>query len=420
MNKKKEACYIFFRRIIALLNGLCFYFCRLFPINQKRIVVCTFEGKGGFCCNPKYIINELHNNRPDLEIVWIVNDISKVFPKYIKKVHNSLWGRAYWLSTSKVWIDNYRKPYGTKKRKGQFYFQTWHAGIGFKKIGLLRGDAFSRMAYLVSKSDSDMIDCTMIDCKWCELMYPQGLLYNREMLFSGAPRCDKMFGDKSDYREKLRVKYGIKKEQRILLFAPTFRESNHSGKRNVFMGNWSIDFNKVIPAFEKKFGGEWILFIRVHPQIASQACSIDYLTRGLYSIDVSLEDDMYDILPGVDALITDYSSIIFEASLGDIPAFMYADDVLEYSRNRGGLHFRFHEDSNEPVFNETAYPIIKARFPYPIAYDNEELIRKILDFNLEQYLSDVRLFEKEMGVHIQGNASRICSDYIENIIDAKR
>ena len=120
---------------MAFFNSLCFYICRIFPIDNKLVSVCTFEGRGGFGCNPKYIIQELHNRKPDCKIIWFVNDMNKEFPDYIHKVPNTLWSRAYWLSRSKVWIDNYRKPYGTVKRKRQYYVNTWHANMGFKNIG---------------------------------------------------------------------------------------------------------------------------------------------------------------------------------------------------------------------------------------------------------------------------------------------
>ena len=118
---KKEDLYILKRRIKALCNSMCFYFCRVFPIDKKLVSVCTFEGKGGFGCNPRYIVEELHRRNPEYEFIWFVNDMNKEFPDYIRKVPNDLKNRAYWLSTSKIWIDNYRKPYGTIKRKGQYY-----------------------------------------------------------------------------------------------------------------------------------------------------------------------------------------------------------------------------------------------------------------------------------------------------------
>ena len=174
----KESAYIAWRRLRAFCNSLCFYLCRVFPVQEKLISVCTFEGKGGFGCNPKYIVQKLHRRDPSLKFVWFVNDMAKDFPPYIRKVPNTAWSRAWWLSRSKVWIDNYRKPYGTRKRKGQLYVNTWHGTIGFKATGLWRGEGFSRMALLVSRSDSRMVDDFVIDSDWCESISEKALVYN--------------------------------------------------------------------------------------------------------------------------------------------------------------------------------------------------------------------------------------------------
>ncbi len=98
----KEKNYIRYRKLKALGNRLCFHICRLFPIDNKLVSVCTFEDKGGFGCNPKYVIRELHKQHLDVKFVWFVNDMGKEFPRYIKKVPNTLWSRAYWPSRSKV------------------------------------------------------------------------------------------------------------------------------------------------------------------------------------------------------------------------------------------------------------------------------------------------------------------------------
>ena len=116
----KEIKYIKRRCRKAFREKICFYLCRIFPVKRNLISICTFEGKGGFGCNAKPLVNKLHEMNPEYEFVWFVNDMNKEFPDYIKKVPNTLWSRAYWLSRSKVWIDNYRKPFGTCKRKGQY------------------------------------------------------------------------------------------------------------------------------------------------------------------------------------------------------------------------------------------------------------------------------------------------------------
>ncbi len=151
----REEYYIRYRKLKAFGNSIVFHFMRIFPIDSNLINVCTFEGKGGFGCNPKYVVEELHKQHPEYKFVWMVNDSSweKQFPNYIKKVRNSsLISRAYWLSRAKVWIDNYRKPLGTCKRKGQYYLNVNHFTVGIKCTGLHRGAGFSKMAYLVTQT----------------------------------------------------------------------------------------------------------------------------------------------------------------------------------------------------------------------------------------------------------------------------
>ena len=147
----------------AKLQSILFYLFRILPVRRKKIVFCCIEGTTGYTCNPKYIAEELIRRNENYELVWLVNDMSKEYPKEIKKVHNNLWNRAYHLTTAHFWIDNSRKQLEVRKRKGQIYIQTWHAKLGFKPTCLDRGASFSKVAYWVSKHDSDMIDYVTID-----------------------------------------------------------------------------------------------------------------------------------------------------------------------------------------------------------------------------------------------------------------
>ena len=150
-----DTLYILRRKIKAAIESIPFYLWRLRPIQRSKIVFCTIEGTTGFTCNPKYIALELLRRCKDYDLVWLVNDMTKPFPKGIRKVHNTLWNRARELSTAAVWVDNSRKQLEVRKRKGQFYLQTWHAKLGFKPTCLDRGASFSRIAELVSRHDSD-------------------------------------------------------------------------------------------------------------------------------------------------------------------------------------------------------------------------------------------------------------------------
>jgi len=402
--------YIFWRKVKAFGNRLCFYLCRIFPIKENLISVCTFEGKGGFGCNPKYLVEELHRQHPEYEFVWLVNRESweKTFPDYIKKVnHSSVWARAYWLSRSKVWIDNYRKHYGTVKRKGQYYINVNHYTIGIKCTGLWRGQGFSEMAYLVSKSDSDMMDGLVIDSDWCDVVSPKGLVFDGPYLKTGAPRCDALYGDRSVYKKQLREKYGIPKDANVVLYAPTFREGAKNGVRSVYSQTWSLDFKRLLQNLEERFGGVWYICTRVHPQLAPTFEEYKDPKVSNRMFDASQADDMYEILAGVDAYITDYSSACFEAGFAEIPVFLYADDTKRYAHDRGALMWNLVSDPRDAIGNNKEItPQFDVKMPFSLAHNNEELEQDIRNFDDTAYRKRLRTFHKQVGLVFSGNASQ--------------
>lgn len=413
----KEMKYIRKRKRQAFRESLCFYACRIFPVRRNLISVCTFEGKGGFGCNPKPLVEELHRQNSKLQFVWFVNDMTKEFPDYIRKVPNTLWSRAYWLSRSKVWIDNYRKPYGTKKRKGQYYLNVNHYTIGIKCTGLWRGEGFSPMAYLVSKNDSDMIDDLVIDSKWCEEVSPKGLVYEGTYQKTGAPRCDVLYGDRSDAKSRFRKKHHIPEDAKVVLFAPTFREGAKDGKRFVFSEIWTIDFQRLLDNLQKKFGGKWYLCVRVHPQLAPTFQEYKNPEIQDKIIDESQADDMYEILAGMDAYISDYSSACFEAGFAHIPVFLYADDIQKYAKDRGALMWNIATDPRERIGNNKVMtPNFDVKLPFSLASDNEELEKDIMEFDKAKYDKVLDEFHEKVGLVFDGKASEKLAKTIESIL----
>lgn len=413
----KEMKYIRKRKRQAFRESLCFYACRIFPVRRNLISVCTFEGKGGFGCNPKPLVEELHRQNPKLQFVWFVNDMTKAFPDYIRKVPNTLWSRAYWLSRSKVWIDNYRKPYGTKKRKGQYYLNVNHYTIGIKCTGLWRGEGFSPMAYLVSKNDSDMIDDLVIDSKWCEEISSKGLVYEGTYQKTGAPRCDVLYGDRSDAKSRFRKKHHIPEDAKVVLFAPTFREGAKDGKRFVFSEIWTIDFQRLLDNLQKKFGGTWYLCVRVHPQLAPTFQEYKNPEIQDRIIDESQADDMYEILAGMDAYISDYSSACFEAGFAHIPVFLYADDIQKYAKDRGALMWNIATDPRECIGNNKVMtPNFDVELPFSLASDNEELEKDIMEFDKAKYDKVLNEFHEKVGLVFNGRASENLANKINQIV----
>lgn len=398
---ESEQIYIIKRKIKAALHSLVYYFCHIFPIKKNKIVMWTFEGSGGYGCSPRYIAEEiLKCNRQGLtnfEIIWLVNDLSKEFPSEIKKVKSTLWSRAYHLSTARFWIANTRTFYGTVKRKGTTYFQTWHGTLALKPIGKYRGENFSKIAYLVSEADSKLMDYATAGSEWCKNMWPNGLVYDGEILLTGTARCDVLFNSVKEKHIQLRREYNIPEDAKIILYAPTFRGGSQNTVRSVNTKAVSIDFKRLIEALEKRFGGQWYVFLRLHPQLAAQMDRMPVDESSERLIDVSKRPDMNEIMASTDAMITDYSSCIFEGFLTGQFSFIYADDIEEYIADRGILMFQLDE------------------IPFPVARNNAELIKNILEFDEKMYNEKKEEFIKKFGIIEDGHASKKIVDIIEKI-----
>lgn len=396
----REIRYIRKRLFQGMMQSLPFYLCRVFRVSQKKIVFCCIEGTTGYTCNPKYIAEELIRRKADFELVWLVNDISRPFPKEIRAVKNTLLNRAYHLSTAGIWIDNSRKQLEVRKRKGQIYLQTWHAKLGFKPTCLDRGKSFSKIAYLISKHDSDMIDYVLSNSKWYEETLPTGMIYHGPALRVGSPRCDILINRVSEMHKKVRKDYRLPADARIVMYAPTFRGGSQGTERTISAENRTLDCELLAQALEDRFGGKWYVMLRLHPQLVAR-----HIESGMKSerlMDVSREDDLYELLAGCDAFVTDYSSAAFDAAVMRIPVFLYCDDYEAYERERGSLLW----DPDQ--------------LPFGFARDNGQLLEVIRGFDEKEYRRGLdRLFE-ETEMLEDGKASERVAEYLLSLYKQKR
>ncbi len=394
----QEELYIWKRKIKAFFSSLVYYVCRVFPIDPDKIVMWTFEGQGGYGCSPKYIAEELlrrnREGKTAFKIIWLLEDTEKEFPNEIQKVKNTLWRRAYHLSTAGFWIANTRTFYGTRKRKGTIYLQTWHGTVAVKPIGKYRGDRLPKMAYLVSEYDSKMIDYALSGSRWCTNMWPEGLIYDGVIVETGTPRCDVLFRGVDEKHIQLRKEYHIPLDANVLLYAPTFRGGSQNKNRQVEAESSSLDFERLIEALESRFGGTWYVFLRLHPQLAAQMDAFPMKKNNERLIDVSQRPDMNEIIAASDVCLTDYSSALFESFLTGMPGFIYADDLKDYVADRGDFMFQLDE------------------IPFSVACDNEELVNHILTFDLKVYDKKRQEFIKRLGIMEDGRASERVADLI--------
>ena len=370
----------------ARLACMFMYCCRVFPIKNNKIVFSSFFGKK-YNDNPRAISEELAT-RKDIKQIWLLSKNVK-HPEYIKAVPPVSPAGLFHLATAKVWVDNSRKRGYIRKRKGQFYIQTWHGGVGFKAVERGAIETLTKQYVQAAKNDSSMADTFVSECEWKTEQYRRDFWYTGEIMKCGMPRSDKFFKCTDEITETVKKEFGIDAKKRILLYAPTFRKDNRTD-------SYQIDYHNLVQVLHNKFGGEWCVIVRLHPEVSSQANFIEY---GDIVINGTPYDDLNDILIASDILVSDYSSCIFDALYIDKIVFIYATDIESYIANDRHLNFSFDE------------------LPIDISQSNNELEQIIRDFNKIEYENKRVEFVNKMGYYSDGHASKTVA---QRIIDEMR
>ena len=70
-------------------------------------------------------------------------------------------------------------------------------------------------------------------------------------------------------------RYGLAEDVKIIMYAPTFRGGSQGTDRTVETGQGFPDYGRLIKALEERFGGEWCVFLRLHPQLVARNLDLD-------------------------------------------------------------------------------------------------------------------------------------------------
>ena len=367
------------------------------PIEPRKVL---FYSDFGACqCSPKYIAEELQKRGSDYDLVWVVESnilhYLHSFPQGIRLVMRGTAEAMYELATARVWVKNERMlkeaRLGLRKRPGQVYINTWHGSLGIKKTGGQRDDLSKRSRQLSAVYDAQL-DYLISNAAYTTKFY-------REMFFSQAPKileygCPRndIFFRPAEEQQTIRLKVckalGLDPARKILLWAPTIREDND-------LSCLSLDTNCSGPLAER-FGGEWNCVARLHHYVLRQLA----VAPDKSWLNASRYPDMQELLVAADALVTDYSSCIYDFLLTRRPGFIYAPDRKKYEAGRG-----------------LCYPL--AETPFPVAETNEQLAQAIRSFDEAAYRTRVEEFLRGKGSIDDGHASARVADLIEGILDGK-
>ena len=364
---------------------------RFSPVKKDKVVFLNYDGKG-YGDNAKYIADEFIRRRVPCRLVWIVDGEADV-PENIKKVvgMNGL-SAFYELSSAKVIVNNckFSIPSGFRKKRKQFYLQTWHGDFPLKYIEKEVEDQLPVSYLTKSKAESAITDAAVSGCPLFSRILRESfwLPENCTILEYGVPRNDIYFrGDA--FREELKRRYGFSSDDRVLLYAPTFRDDGETDCYN-------LDFERLRKSLCRSTGAEWKIIVRLHPNISSRADLFHYDER---IINGSACSDQMELCMIADCLITDYSSIMGDFFLMDKPVFLYVPDWEHYKTSCRRMRDMFYE------------------LPLPLLFTQDELEARMEHFDRETYDRDIAAFmDKYYRPFSDGHSSERVVDYLLGVM----
>ena len=368
-------------------------------IKPNRIVF--VQGQKGYCCNLKYIADKIIEKKLPYNIVWLFNCKDKTidkseFPSKIKVVKCNRFNAFRYIMTASVIIANKRLPYikhGLKKSQNQLYIQTWHGSVAFKKIEADIVHNEKILNYLQhAKIDSSYINYLLTPSRFDTEKFSTNFFYNGPILEIGYPRNDIFFYSEDKKREiinKVRKTFNIAEDQKIVIYAPTFRDSKD-------VNLYKLDSQKICSALAERFGSQWVFMARLHPNMLSQKDGLSHIFP--QAINVSSYSDMQELLLASDVFISDYTSSVWDFVLQKKPAFVYATDIEAYTYERD-------------------FYIPLEKMPFPITTNEAELVNCITSFDDKSYQKTLADFQQFRGIVDDGKASERTVEIIKKHIE---
>lgn len=378
--------------------ALLFYIFRVFPLRRK-VVAAAFWGRI-YGDNPKPIVEKLHEIDDNIDMVWLKRTFAGFsVPQWMRVVppmsrDNNFMGilkAVYEMSTAKVWISSSGIPKGCRKREGQLYIETFHGGLGIKKI---MDDCNSDAVRKIASGVGSVLDADVMISQSDHLtnIYRRAFHYNGPVFKCGYPKNDIFFNDNRETANAVKESLSLKNEN-IFLYVPTFRDYF---RYDFDLSCYQVDYNALKLSLEKRFGGPWTILVKWHPNWVDKIKEQVILPSGV--LDVSDFSDTQQLILAADAAMTDYSSTIFDAALKRIPCFTFATDFEKYMDERG-VYYTMDE------------------LPFPCARSNQELVDNIINFNFDNYIMKWDAFVQKMGLYEPGNASEVIAGKVLDFLD---
>jgi CDP-glycerol glycerophosphotransferase len=309
------------------------------PVDPDLAVFSAYWDRG-MACNPGAIAAKVAELAPRIHQVWVVSAANApLLPPGTDHVVPG--SRRYWevMARAKYLVNNVNFPNAVVKRPEAVHVMTHH-GTPLKCMGLdqieyptaSKGLNFRQLLARVDKWDYSVTSNSHSTRIW-ERAYPAHYV----PLEYGYPRNDVFYRATAADIRAVRDRLGIAPGRRAVLYAPTHRD---------YEASWTPRLD--LATLADRLGDDTVLLVRGHYFYGGAASPLAELRRSGRVVDVSTYDPVEDLCLAADALVTDYSSIMFDFANLDRPIVVYADDWEMYAKTRG-VYFDLIAEAPGPV-----------------------------------------------------------------------
>lgn len=360
---------------------------------KENWVLCeSFFGKS-YSDSPKYIYEYLAKNYPGkYRFIWVINKKTKI-PFHPTKVKRYSIRYAYYLARCKYDVFNVRQPDWVRKREGNVFLETWH-GTPLKKLVFDQEEVMAASPLYKAQffKNSRLWDYLVSANHFSTECFKTAFLFDKKMLEYGYPRNDILhYENKDEIAERLRKKFGIPKNKKTILYAPTWRDDEYYAR-----GQYKFDLKLDLRMMRRELGDDYVIILRTHYYIADQ---LDVTGLDGFAVNLSKYDDISELYLISDILITDYSSVFFDYANLKRPILFYTYDLDKYRDMIRGF-----------------YMDIETEVPGPLLYTTEEIIDAVrnIDVITEQYKDKyAQFYERFCGLEDGHASENVCKEVFD-------
>lgn len=335
--------YIIKNIMIGVYNILYY----ILPLNRRVILFESSVGRN-YIGNPRAIYEEMVNQGLDqtYKCIWILENKQQIIPGKCIKVKRQRVQYFYYMSIAKFWVMDSRQPSYLKKKQGNIYIQTWH-GTPLKKLGLdmsfvnMGGHQNLEEYVSVFKQNTSRWDFLISQNEYSAHIFQSAFAFQKSILQIGYPRNDILINYSKKHIEMIREKLFIPYNKKILLYAPTWRDNLYDKS-----GQYKFKLPINLDIFREELGDEYYLLLKPHYLITDQIDITGY--EEVVGI-CDIKQDIQELYLVADALITDYSSVMFDYSILGRPIIFFMYDLEEYKNEVREFYFDILEEAPGPI-----------------------------------------------------------------------